>query len=478
MSAPASLLDLEADVARDLDLLAFRGADWTIARQHEGAPVLDVAIVGGGQSGLAAAFALIGERISNILVLDENPAGQEGPWVTYARMRTLRTPKHLTGIDLGIPSLTFRAWYEAQFGRSGWDALGKIPRGQWMEYLRWYRRVLNLSVRNDAQVTDVTPVVPGLFRVMLADGEELLARKVVLATGIQGGGEWHVPDFVKRALPDRLYAHTSAAIDYPALRGKSIGILGIGASAFDNATAALEAGAAEVHVFARRPELPRINPIRFMEAVGFTPRYPELSDADKYRVMADFLTKNQPPTTDMFEAAAAHPGFHLHLGSPWMAVAEVDGGAQVTTPTGVHTFDFLVLSTGLLSDPALRPELAGLAGRIARWRDRYTPPDGQANALLDAHPYLGPAFQFLPRDPQDAPMLHGLFAFNYSALASIGLSASALSGLKHAIPRLARGIADQLFQDDAPQLVDALLAYREEEFVSEWPRAARSEAAE
>lgn len=478
MSAPASLSELEVDVARDLDLLAFRGADWTAPRQHVGAPVLDVAIVGGGQSGLAAAFALIGERISNILVLDENPAGQEGPWVTYARMRTLRTPKHLTGIDLGIPSLTFRAWYEAQYGRSGWDALGKIPRGQWMEYLRWYRRVLSLPVRNDARVTEVNPVVPGLFSVMLADGEELLARKVVLATGIQGGGEWHVPDFVKRALPDRLYAHTSAAIDYPALRGKSIGILGIGASAFDNATAALEAGVAEVHVFARRPELPRINPIRFMEAVGFTPRYPELSDADKYRVMADFLTKNQPPTTDMFEAAAAHPGFHLHLGSRWTAVAEVDGGAQVTTPTGVHTFDFLVLSTGLLSDPALRPELAGLAGHIARWRDRYTPPEGQANALLDAHPYLGPAFQFLPRDPQDAPMLHGLFAFNYSALASIGLSASALSGLKHAIPRLARGIADQLFQDDAPQLIDALLTYQEEEFVSEWPRSARSEAAE
>jgi hypothetical protein len=35
--------------------------------------------------------------VTNVLVLDENPAGLEGPWVTYARMVTLRTNKALTG---------------------------------------------------------------------------------------------------------------------------------------------------------------------------------------------------------------------------------------------------------------------------------------------------------------------------------------------------------------------------------------------
>lgn len=34
--------------------------------------------------------------------------GKEGPWATYARMVTLRTPKHLTGLDYGMPSLTFQ----------------------------------------------------------------------------------------------------------------------------------------------------------------------------------------------------------------------------------------------------------------------------------------------------------------------------------------------------------------------------------
>lgn len=461
-----TLAALEARLAHDLACLEWRGPDWTVPR----AGAYDVLIVGGGQSGLAAAFALIGERIGNILVLDENPAGREGPWNSYARMRTLRTPKHLTPIDHGIPSLTFRAWYEAQHGAEGWAALGKIPRAVWMEYLHWYRRILDLPVRNDARVAAIAPVEPGLFAVTLEDGDRLVARKVVLATGIQGGGEWHVPGFVRDALPPRLYAHTSAAIDYAALAGRRIAILGIGASAFDNATAALEAGVAEAHVFARRADLPRINPIRFMERVGLTPRYPALDDADKYRAMNDFLRKNQPPTSDMFAAAAAHPGFRLHLGSPWLSVAPAGEGARVTTPQGTLDFDFLVLSTGLVSDPALRPELAAVADRIARWRDRHTPAPGTANPVIDAHPYLGPAFELLPRQAEDAAWLHGLFAFNYSALVSIGLSAAALSGLKHALPRLARGVADQLFLDDAPALVDALIAFDEIEFEGRWPQ--------
>jgi FAD-dependent urate hydroxylase len=469
-----SLADLEAELARQLALTGHGGADWTRPRTHPEGHVHDVVIVGGGQSGLAAAFGLLRERVSNILVLDENPAGYEGPWETYARMITLRTPKDLTPIDFGIPALTYRAWWEAQLGAQGWAQVDKIARGDWMRYLRWYRRVLGLPVRNDARVERVEPLgvkeQGSLFRLDLAHGERLLARKVVLATGIQGGGEWHTPPMIARALaPDR-YAHTSAAIDFAALAGKRIAILGGGASAFDNANAALSAGVGEVHVHMRRTVLPRINPIRFMERVGFTARYPALSDAEKHAVMHAFLGHNQPPTNDTFERAAAWPGFELHLGSPWLAVEETGEGARVTTPHGTYAYDFLILSTGLISDPGLRPELRLVADRIARWSDRYAPPPGRENALIDAHPYLGPAFEFLPRDPADTT-LHGLFAFNYSALISLGLSASALSGLKHALPRLVKGVADQLFLDDRDTLIADLLAYEEHEFLGQWPRA-------
>ncbi|KFA31108.1 monooxygenase, partial [Xanthomonas vasicola pv. vasculorum NCPPB 1381] len=134
-----SLAQLERALAHDLQCLAHGGDAWVQPRVHPAGHVYDVIIVGAGQSGLGAAFALQRERVHNVLVIDENPAGQEGPWVTYARMQTLRTPKHITSIDLGVPSLTFRAWWEAQYGSAAWDALDKIPRARWMDYLRWYR---------------------------------------------------------------------------------------------------------------------------------------------------------------------------------------------------------------------------------------------------------------------------------------------------------------------------------------------------
>jgi cation diffusion facilitator CzcD-associated flavoprotein CzcO len=465
-----SLNDLEARVSHDLATLNFGAADWLKPRSHSDGHVYDVVIVGGGQSGLGAAFGLKRERISNILVIDESREGYEGPWETYARMRTLRTPKQLTGIDLGIPSLTFRSWWEAQHGPEGWAAIDKIPRQDWMAYLRWYRRVLALPVRNDTKLVLVEPLPDRrLHKLHLSDGSALLTRKVILATGIQGGGEWHVPGFIKRALPASRYVHTSEFVDYEALKGKRIAILGGGASAFDNAATALDAGVAQAHVFIRRPELPRINPIRFLERVALMPRYPTLDDATKYEVMASFFIRNQPPTTDMFDRAASFDGFALHTGSPWDQVEEVDGGVRITTPKGAFDYDFLVLSTGLITDPALRPELGTVADKIARWSDRYAPPPELANAVLNAHPYLGKAFQFTAREPVDDAALHGLFAFNYSALISLGLSASALSGLKHALPRLVAGIADQLFLDDSETILADYHAYEEVEFVSAWP---------
>ncbi|AIT79369.1 FAD/NAD(P)-binding protein [Novosphingobium pentaromativorans] len=468
-TGPAGLEALEADLARQLLLTGYGGHDWTRPRSHPEGHVHDVVIVGGGQSGLAAAFGLMRERIGNILVLDENPAGFEGPWETYARMITLRTPKDLTPIDFGIPALTYRAWWEAQHGAEGWAQVDKIAREDWMAYLRWYRRVLNLPVRNDTRLELIEPIGKGLHRLRLADGSFLLSRKVILATGIQGGGEWHTPPMVSQALPRHLYAHTSEAIDYAALTGKRIAILGGGASAFDNANAALSQGVGSVEVHMRRKQLPRINPIRFMERVGFTARYPSLSDSEKYAVISAFLGHNQPPTNDTFSRAAARPGFSLHLGSPWLSVKAQGAQALVTTPRGTFAFDFLVLSTGLLSDPALRPELARVSDAIARWSDVHRAPEGKANPLVDAHPYLGPAFEFLPRKGSNPEVLHGLFAFNYSALASLGLSASALSGLQTALPRLVRGVADQLFLDDRESLIADFLAYDEPEFMGECP---------
>jgi cation diffusion facilitator CzcD-associated flavoprotein CzcO len=464
-----ALAELSARVQHDLQCLDYPAHQWVRAHQHSsGQHVYDAVIIGGGQSGLAVAFGLLRDKVDNILVLDENPAGCEGPWVTYARMVTLRTRKYLTGPDLGVASLTFRAFWEAQYGEEAWDAVVKVPREEWMRYLRWFRATLEIPVQNETRVALIDPVERGLFRLEVSGAGargSVLARKVVLATGIQGGGEWHLPGFITSALPKHLYAHTSGPIDFAPLIGKKIGILGGGASAFDNAQYALGVGISEAHVFMRRSAMPRINPIRFMENAGFLRHFADLDDAAKYAAMDFFLGHSQPPTNDTFSRASAYSGFHLHLGEPWLQVEEIAAGVRVTTPKTTHDYAFIVASTGLLTDVALRPELAAVAGDIAHWRDVFVPPEGKQNRLIDDHPYLGPSFEFMPKTPEAADRLHGLFVFNYSALASLGLSAAALSGLKFAVPKVAAGITSQLFQDDAKEILGDFLAYSEVEFI-------------
>ncbi|MEM6730809.1 MAG: 2-oxo-4-hydroxy-4-carboxy-5-ureidoimidazoline decarboxylase, partial [Myxococcota bacterium] len=460
--------ELDATVQRDLAYLAEPEGSWvprTVDEQD--VECLDVAIVGGGQSGLGAAFGLLRAGVDRIAILDENPAGYEGPWVTYARMRTLRTPKHLTGLDGGIPSLTFRAWYTAQFGDEAWEAVGKIPRRQWMAYLRWFRATLDLPVRNNVRVTAIHRH-GDRFQLELNDGDaKLEARKVILATGIQGGGEWHTPQLIVNGLPRKLYAHTSEAIDFGALEGKSIGVLGSGASAFDNAHFALQHGVAEAHVFSRRERLPVVNPIRFMERTGFTRRYILLDDDEKYRALNHFLVTNQPPTNDTYRRASAYAGFALHLGSPWDSVEERDGKVHVTTPHGEFTFDFVVISTGLVNDAALRPELRDFVDDIAHWGETFEPTRTERNPIIDSHPRLTPGFELTGKTPEANQRLHGLFVFNYSALASCGLSASALSGMRFAVPRLVDAVTAQLFLDERERILEDYFAYDEPEFLGD-----------
>ena len=151
MNEPIGLDSLEARLRHDLDILQFPPENWVPARHADsGARVSDVVVVGAGMCGLTAAFALLRAGVTNTRILDASPAGCEGPWLTFARMETLRSPKGLVGPALGLPSLAFRSWYEAQWGRQSWLRLGKIPRPMWMDYLVWYRRVLDLPVENDS----------------------------------------------------------------------------------------------------------------------------------------------------------------------------------------------------------------------------------------------------------------------------------------------------------------------------------------
>src|SRR5512139_391860 len=92
---------------QELSQLNFPPPNWVLpAKGPGGRPLLDVLVVGGGMCGQLATFALLREGIRHIRCVDRAPRGREGPWATFARMPILRSPKHLTGPDLGVGSLT------------------------------------------------------------------------------------------------------------------------------------------------------------------------------------------------------------------------------------------------------------------------------------------------------------------------------------------------------------------------------------
>jgi cation diffusion facilitator CzcD-associated flavoprotein CzcO len=477
--AAARVEALERRVAYELACLGYPTRDWVPPTRRPDGHVHDVVIVGGGQSGVAIAFGLTRERVTNILVVDRKPAGQEGPWRDIARMRTLRTPKAVTGPDLGVPSLSARAWYEARFGAEAWRDLGKIPREHWHDYLAFVRRATGIAVANGVEVCDLAPRPDGLINVHVrrngppAATERVIARKVVLATGIEGSGCWHVPAMVSEHLPRERYAHTADAIDFASLAGKQVAVLGAGASAFDNAALALEHGAARVDMLVRRRQIPVVNPYRWMEQAGFLRHFGDLDDATKWRFMRLIFGMNQPPPQDAFDRCARFGNFAMALGRPPESVAFADGQVRIRTGSGVADYDFLIVGTGLAVDLAGRPELRRIAPDIALWRDRHVPEADEADDVLGGYPYLGRSFELLEKHPGRAPWLAHIHSYTFGAMPSLACSAG-ISNLKFGVERVVRGITRGLFVADAELHLKSLQAYAEMELDTRRARSPES----
>jgi cation diffusion facilitator CzcD-associated flavoprotein CzcO len=470
-SPAAGLAAHEQRLAHDLLCLGWPAKAWMpVQPDVDGMPVLDVAIVGAGQAGMAVAACLAQNGIHAVL-FDRQGAGLEGPWATTARMETLRSPKELTGPALGLPALTFRAWYEAQFGAAGWAALDRIPRLQWMDYLRWYRRVMALDVRNHHAVTALRPRADARVQLQLQapDGvRQLLARRVVLATGRDGLGGAAIPAFLA-GLDRRLWAHSSDLLDHGRLAGLRVGVVGAGSSAMDSAATALECGAARVDLLIRRPDLPRINKSKGAGAPGLVHGHHLLPDAAKWRLRHYINQSQVPPPRGSTLRVSRHPQAGFHFGCPVQAVQAEHGQLQVQTPRRTFTFDFLIVATGFKVDWATRPEFAAFADHVRAWKHRFSPPADEADAELADAPDLGPVFEFQPRQAGACPGLERIHCFCYPATLSHGAVSGDIPAISDGARRLATGLASQFYQEDFAHHFSSLQAYDDPELLgNEW----------
>ena len=469
MIKTSGLLKLEKRIAHDLSIISYPVNGWIPSKfDEQGKRVLDVLVVGGGQGGLAIAFQLLRERVQNIQVIDAAEAGQEGPWLNYARMPTLRSPKEVNGPDLNIPSLAFQAWYEAQFGKLSWKKLNKIPTELWVNYLKWFRKVLSLPVQNRMRLIAFEPLQDNIKVKIecLTTGnvQEEITRKLILATGIETPGKWSVPP-ISQKIPKDFWFHTSEMINFDLFENKEIAVLGAGASAMDNAVRALEAKASGVTLYCRRSELQRVQPFKWLSFPGFLRHFSELDNEWRWKFMSYLLTLREAFPKETWDRANRFKEFNVQTGADWEDLHIKDEKISILTAKGIFEADFLIFGTGFSIDLKHSKELSPHAHLIALWSDKFKRArkgDGESNLL--SYPYLGDGFQFLERLPGSAPWLKNVHLFSFGATMSFGPSGSSINAMKFAVPRLVHAITRDLFLEDIDHHFESMTSYKLPEF--------------
>jgi len=457
---------LEAGIKQDLEFLCYPGKDWVPPKEG----VTDIVIIGGGMCGMVAWHALKTGGMHNIRVLDRAAKGQEGPWLSYARMETLRSPKALTGPAFGHGLLTFQAWYRAQFGAENWEQLDKIPRTMWMEYLQWYRKALNIPIENDISVDHVEPE-GDLLRLTISGAEAgtILTRKLIFATGRDGTGGPNIPDFIKD-VPTNLWAHSADEIDFARLKGKRVAVIGVGASAVDNSAEALEHGAAEVRHLIRREEMPTINKMMGIGSFGFTAGFARLPDEWRWRFMQYSFATQTPSPRGSTLRVSRHPNAYFHFGKATTRI-EASGDSAIVHFADGSSFDadFVILGTGFVIDPMARTEFGETADEIQLWRDVYTPPKDEVSGDLGRFPYLNTDFTFREKTLGTAPWLSNVYCFNYGASASLGKVSGDIPGISEGAAWLARELAATLYAEDIQAHWQGMQDYAQPELLGdEW----------
>jgi lysine/ornithine N-monooxygenase len=218
----------------------------------------DVAIIGAGPYGLSAAAHLreagIEARVFGQPMefwADKMPAGM-----------LLRSPRPASTISDPRSRFTLEAYESA----NGVMPAKRTPRETFVDYGKWFVKQIDCDL--DRRNVRVVRKENSAFRVVLEDGAQLTARRVVVAAGV--GKFRRIPaPFAKLSEASCSHCYDGRKL---AEMGKRVAVIGAGQSALECAALLDEAGA-EVEVIARvpvlrwigmHPKLHRLGPISKM----------------------------------------------------------------------------------------------------------------------------------------------------------------------------------------------------------------------
>ncbi|WP_030518573.1 NAD(P)/FAD-dependent oxidoreductase [Nocardia sp. NRRL WC-3656] len=284
-------------------------------------PFHSAVVIGGGQSGLAAAWALRRRGLAPI-VLEAGPE-PVGSWPHYYDSLTLFSPARYSS----LPGMAFPG-----------DPEHYPHRDEVVDYLRAYAKGLDAQILTATRATGVHRTGDS-FTVTTDDGGELPARRVIAATG--GFARPHRP-----ALPglDGFGGQVLHASDYrepSPFAGQRIVVVGAGNSAIQIAVEL--ADVAEVSLATRRP-------------INYVPQRPLGRDMHFWFTISGIDTApvgpwlRRPPTAPVFDTGRYRAAITAARPDRRPMFTRVDGHDVVWADGSREHVDAVVLATGYLPD--------------------------------------------------------------------------------------------------------------------------------
>jgi FAD-dependent urate hydroxylase len=265
--------------------------------------------------------------------------------------------------------------FEAFLAERGIDPAGlaPVPLATFLEYAEWFCAQTGIEPR-PAFVARLEQD-DGRFLATFDDGEEVAADAVVAAPGIERFPV--IPDWVRAALPESRWTHTSALVRFEQLEGARVLIVGGRQSAFEWAALLAEAGAAAVHMVYRH-DTPSFEPSEWgfvdelmddtLRIPGWFRRLPRAErDAISQRFWAEGRLKLEPWLTPRLPEAVVQPRPRTEVTGCAVSPA---GQIELELSDGERlTVDHVVLATGY------KPDLRNV-GYLAPLLDRIETVDG------------------------------------------------------------------------------------------------------
>jgi hypothetical protein len=205
----------------------------------------EVLIVGAGPYGLSISAHLRARGVDHLIAgrpmdtwLNHSPAGM------YLRSEP-------DGLDLSCPEPGY--FFEDYCRSEQINGIGRgipIPIEKFLDYSAWYIKHMVPDV-SDVTVTNIKAANGG-FHVAFADADALVAKHVVIATGVL---PYRRMPAELSGFPSELVSHTADHYRFDQFRGRRVAVVGGGSSAFETA-ALLHEGGCDVQLVVRGPRTP------------------------------------------------------------------------------------------------------------------------------------------------------------------------------------------------------------------------------